>query len=364
MIYQTLLTDFRIAIFILAFLFTSSANGQSKYDYTDGPYITVKRKKTEVKWVQNGKPQYLELDKKESYFDKEGLPKVDLQLLRDYDLKSKYREQYDASKIIAISDIHGQHDLCIDLLKANKVINDELEWIFGDGHLVVVGDVFDRGPKVTETLWFLVHLEAQAKEAGGLVHMLLGNHELLIIHGEMKYLNPKYRYTCGALKSRYQDLFSDETFLGEWLASKNITVTINDILFVHGGISRKFVRDDISFKKLNKTYRPKLVSYDENSIFADSTLTNIYLEEGPLWYRGYAEEVSFMEEEADFILDKIKRKHIVVGHTSSPKIISLFQNKVLLIDSSIKFGKEGEILIIEDNKFYACDLDGEKILLD
>ena len=337
---------------------------KSKYDFTDGPYISLSKKKANVEWIKNGKASKTTLDKSENLFELDGLPTVDINLLRDYDFKPKYKEEYTARKIAAISDIHGQYDLCIDLFKANGIIDEHLNWSFGDGHLVVVGDIFDRGPKVTELLWFFVHLEAQATAAGGKVHVLLGNHEILIMHGEMGYLNPKYRYTCGALKKRYDELFNKDTFLGKWLASKFITVTINDILFVHGGISRKFVSQDISIKELDKKYKSKLVKYDQDKIFSDTTLTALYMEEGPLWYRGYADSETFTEEEADFILNSINRKHIVVGHTSSPHIISLFNNKVLLIDSSIKFGKEGEILLIEGSKFMVGNLSKTKKIVN
>lgn len=356
-----IVTSFLIFLISCNFLVSQS---KSKYDFTDGPYISFSKKKAKVDWIKNGKASRTTLHKNESRFESEGLPSVDLSLLRNYDFKPKYREQYTANKIAAISDIHGQYDLCIDLFKANGIIDETLQWTFGDGHLVVVGDIFDRGPKVTELLWFFVHLEEQAKAAGGKVHILLGNHEILIMHGEMGYLNPKYRYTCGALKKRYNELFNKDTFLGKWLASKFITVTINDILFVHGGISRKFISQDISIKDLDKKYKSKLVKYDQDRILSDTTLTALYMEDGPLWYRGYADTQTFTEEEANYILNSIDRKHIVVGHTSSPHVISLFNNKVLLIDSSIKFGKEGEILLIEGSKFMVGNLSETKKIVN
>ena len=64
-----------------------------------------------------------------------------------------------SSGYFAISDIHGQHELFIKLLQSQKVINEENQWIYDKGHLVIVGDIFDRGDQVTETLWFLFFLE-------------------------------------------------------------------------------------------------------------------------------------------------------------------------------------------------------------
>ena len=74
---------------------------------------------------------------------------------------------------------------------AGKVIDTDLTWSFGDGHLVIVGDVFDRGPNVTECLWLIYRLEQEASAAGGAVHFLLGNHELMVMRGDLRYLNER-----------------------------------------------------------------------------------------------------------------------------------------------------------------------------
>ena len=76
-----------------------------------------------------------------------------------YPSKSIYKY---VSKIAALSDIHGQYDLFITLLMNNEIIDKNLNWIFGKGHLVINGDIFDRGDQVNETLWFVYKLELQA----------------------------------------------------------------------------------------------------------------------------------------------------------------------------------------------------------
>lgn len=60
--------------------------------------------------------------------------------------------------IFAISDIEGDFDKFIQILQRNKVINDSLNWDFGKGHLVFLGDFFDRGDDVTSTLLSLIHI--------------------------------------------------------------------------------------------------------------------------------------------------------------------------------------------------------------
>ena len=79
--------------------------------------------------------------------------------------------RFEADRIAALSDIHGQFDVLVELLRNNGVIGEDLDWAFGDGHLVVAGDMFDRGGRQTGVLWLLYRLEQQAqrRERGRIV---------------------------------------------------------------------------------------------------------------------------------------------------------------------------------------------------
>ena len=94
-------------------------------------------------------------------------------------------------KVAAFSDIHGQYELLVRLLINNNIVDKNLNWIFGEGHLVIVGDIFDRGDKVNEILWLVYDLEDQAKEKGGRVHYLLGNHEYMVLYNDLRYIHDK-----------------------------------------------------------------------------------------------------------------------------------------------------------------------------
>ncbi len=52
------------------------------------------------------------------------------------------------SRLIAISDIEGNFNALASFLQANKVVDLDLHWSFGTGHLVLVGDFVDRGNNV------------------------------------------------------------------------------------------------------------------------------------------------------------------------------------------------------------------------
>jgi len=196
-----------------------------KPKYNDGPYIGSNGNAARIMWVEEGRKRDTVVSVIDQYvFDKPNLPKVDL---GDINIVADTFSRYDdVSKFVAISDIHGQYDLFEALIRTHNVIDEDGNWIYGDGHLVVVGDVFDRGEKVTETLWLLFQLEKQAAAVGGKVHLLLGNHELMILHGDVRYIHPKYRYTQGVFGIEYPKLYDEKTVLGQWLRTKNIsTVT-------------------------------------------------------------------------------------------------------------------------------------------
>ena len=227
-----------LRICLLLCFFSQLVHAQKKkYEYYDGPYITIQADSVSLKWVENGSPMDTIIAQAEAtVFDRDGLPKVDLTAL---DFETESESHFDkVENWVALSDVHGQHDLFIKLLKAQGVIDEKEQWAYGKGHLVIIGDIFDRGAKVTESLWFVFGLEKQAAAVGGKVHLILGNHELMVMHADLRFLNPKYLYTQGALRTVYPQFFNTSTVLGQWLRSKPVCLTINESAFVHGGFSK------------------------------------------------------------------------------------------------------------------------------
>ncbi|HYF03014.1 MAG TPA: metallophosphoesterase, partial [Patescibacteria group bacterium] len=138
-------------------------------------------------------------------------------------------------RIFAISDIEGNYKAFKNILVGAGVIDTQNNWTFKDGHVVLVGDFFDRGTSVTETLWLIYKLEGEAEKAGGKVHFILGNHEMMNMYGNLKYLEDKYLKNAKLIDEKYKDFYWTESELGRWLRTKNIAEQIGTILFVHGG---------------------------------------------------------------------------------------------------------------------------------
>ncbi len=144
-----------------------------------------------------------------------------------------------APRIVAVSDIHGQYDLLVRLLRAHRVIDAQDHWTLGTDTLVVAGDVFDRGPQVTEAFWLLYRLQQQAAAAGGAVHFVLGNHETMVLYDDLRYVNPKDLRSAQLLGRSYPELYAADSVIGQWLRTRPVLLRVGDTLFLHGGIAPK-----------------------------------------------------------------------------------------------------------------------------
>lgn len=267
-------------------------------------------------------------------------------------------------KFTAVSDIHGQYDLFVELLKANNVIDRENNWSYGNGVLLINGDIFDRGDKVSESLWLVFKLYVQAREHGGEVIYQSGNHELMIFDKDLRYINDKYKVASELFEKSYDELYiSPNSFFGKWLKELPIMTLINDILFTHAGVSEELVNRKLSIETINQLFIDSIYTREKEEYRKSEQLNFLARTNGPLWYRGYFKDESLNTADVKNWVNQYQANHLVVGHTSQKEIRTLFNNTIIAIDSSIKGGKHGEILVYENGKLYASDRAGNRRLL-
>lgn len=266
---------------------------------------------------------------------------------------------YAGGRIVALSDIHGQYDLLVRLLRAHGVIDAEDRWNLGQDHLVVTGDVFDRGPRVTEAFWLLFALQQQAHAAGGAVHFLLGNHETMVLYDDLRYVNPKYAEVSKRLGRAYPSLYGTDSVLGGWLRTRPVMLRLGDTLFLHGGIAPENLDLVADMDATNAAYRQSLGT-PRDAVKADPALSRLYDgKTSPVWYRGYFNGQLDTPQVAG-LTDRLGVSRIVVGHTSMDEVGSYHDGRVIAIDSSIKNGESGELLFIEDGRLSRGLLDGSR----
>lgn len=351
-------------LFIILF-FSSGLVLRSQDDsaLTDGPYIFKKQKKNIVKWVERGSARQKNLDPS-TFTDlrkKFGLNFNYREITATFSLRPDVRFTFrGVDSICAISDIHGEYYKYLDLLKKQGVIDNELRWSFGKGHLVVLGDCFDRGEYVTELLWHIFGLEKQAERAGGRVHLLLGNHEVMVLGEDLRYMNEKYRKVEAILGVNYQELYSRESMIGRWLRHKPIMISINDILFVHGGVSPEIIRKKMTMDDINYLFYQMQMLREVETERDLKNLVFLNEDHGPIWYRGFFEDPEFNETTADSILNYFDKRHIIVGHTPSEDFRSRYNRKIIGIDAGLGNKRPGRMLLIIKGEFYKGTASGSR----
>ena len=228
--------------------------------------------------------------------------------------------------MVAIGDIHGALEPLRTILREVALIDTDDRWIGGDAILVQTGDVLDRGSKVREVVALLRDLQEQAKQAGGRVIVLLGNHEALnlvydlrdvderiVRHFAAKNTDARRIKFCeekvDTLRTRarragttppdrvaaharclestpkgwleYVDALGPDGEVGHWLRTLPAAVRIGGRLFVHGGVAPELELDE---RAINERVAAEIATFDavraelldRELIFEDSQLVEIY----------------------------------------------------------------------------------------
>lgn len=265
-------------------------------------------------------------------------------------------------RIVALSDIHGQYGLLVKLLRAHHVIDQDDRWALGSATLVVAGDVFDRGPQVTEAFWLLYSLQQQAEAAGGAVHFVLGNHETMVLYDDLRYVNPKYLKSAQLLGRSYPALYGADSVIGQWLRTRPVLLQIGDTLFLHGGIAPENLDLVRGLDATNTLYQASVGLPKDQVKAAPDTARLFDGKTSPIWFRDYFNG-QMDTDQVETVLKGLDLKRIVVGHTSMPHVSSFHGGRIIAIDSSIKNGENGELLFIEDGKVSRGLLDGSRVPL-
>jgi hypothetical protein len=298
-----------------------------------------------------------------------------------------------AARIVAVGDLHGDYEAYWTILSEAGLIDARGKWSGGETILVQTGDVADRGPDTLKIIRHLMKLEKDAKRKGGRVVALIGNHEAMNMTGDLRYVTPEefaafrtrrsaavraayFMDHRDALRARYEGAFSDDALrekfeaevplgyiehrlawrpkgeIGKWILKHDAIAALDGTVFVHGGISRAYAATPIS--AINERVRAALAGA------ADPILTD---EQGPLWYRGNAEETEAGAAEIAEVLGALGADRLAIGHTPSlGGVRELYAGKVIVIDTgaSKAFGGVRSWIEIDGGAVTAHRANGEE----
>jgi hypothetical protein len=251
--------------------------------------------------------------------------------------------------LYVIADIHGEYDNLLAVLRNAGLLDEKLRWSGGRSHLAILGDMMSRGPDVAAVLWFLYRLEREAEAAGGAIHVTLGNHEIMVMLDDLRYVHHKEAWIADGHGLGYDRLYDPRrSVLGRWLASKPAVIRIDDALMTHGGVSGVYA--DHSLEAL----RDSLRTFMEEDLFyhwADTTRQFVMEEdafhrrvdffwapESTFWYRGYAESDT-LGGELEAVLEAFDARVHVVGHTPVPNVQEAYDGRFIMVNT-IPFAAE------------------------
>jgi hypothetical protein len=184
---------------------------------------------------------------------------------------------------------------------------------------------------------------------------------------ELSYEDESRNYWSNILKKdrtakfAYISFFNDN--YGRWILQHNVVIKINDTIFVHGGISKKY--SEKSLKDINTQLREELHAF-RLALKRGKPLRSrpqiVYDQNGPLWYRDLARknEEDFAAE-VQTILNNLNAKHMVIAHTPqtgsrivSEEYVTRFDESIWVIDTGISevYGGFLSALIIEDGDIW------------
>ena len=219
--------------------------------------------------------------------------------------QSSFAANAPAESLIAIGDVHGDFDDFIVILEHAGLIDKQNHWAGGKSTFVQTGDLIDRGPKPREVLDLMMSLEREASKSGGRVVSLNGNHEMMNLMGDLRYVTPENyasfaqsnseerrrsayqeyatwrkghaqllaelpqpmemteaewmaRHPAGFIEHR--EAFGPNGSYGKWLREHSAVAEIGGVIFLHGGIHPSLAH--LKIETINSHIRDEIKAFD------------------------------------------------------------------------------------------------------
>ena len=213
------------------------------------------------------------------------------------------------SSLVAVGDLHGDLEQTRKVLRLAGAIDASDHWSGGKLVLVQTGDEIDRGDDDRAVLDLMERLKREAKAAGGAVIALSGNHELMNVTQDFRYVAEGSVSAFESAGGRIAAFRPGGTY-ARMLAERPVVVQVGDTVFVHGGVLQKHV--NYGLQRINDEVRAFMLGERPE-------LTPVVAaEDSPLWTRVYSGVPEPACEELAQVLSALNAKRMVVGHTPQP----------------------------------------------
>lgn len=244
-----------------------------------------------------------------------------------------------AGRVVAIGDVHGDYAALQAALRQANVVDERGAWIAGETTLVQTGDLLDRGDDEKQIVDYIEALGVEATKAGGRVVALNGNHEVMNVAGDLRYVTPggfaEFEKLAGLdleapvlerlpehARARMAAFMPGGPY-AKLLARKRVVAIVDDTVFAHGGVLEHHVRygidalnDHTSAWMRGERDAPMIMQGDDS----------------PIWTRVYSGGVPDCGR-LERTLGLLGAQRMVVGHTPQKGgITSACDQKLWLVD--------------------------------
>ena len=272
-------------------------------------------------------------------------------------VENKTGQNSGPSRIVAMGDWHGDLNAARHALRIAGAIDSLDHWCGGDLVVVQTGDLMDRGDQEQAILDWVDRLTDEAAAAGGAFCMLLGNHELMNVAGDFRYVTDSGWQdfadagiaidTTDTLvmalepnqRPRAEAFFPGGPY-AQRLAKRDVIKIIGRTVFVHGGILPAHItygldRINTETKAWLRGEAPKPDWFKERN--------------SPVWDRHYSDAPDHYDcIRLDEVLAALDCDRMVVGHTvQDTGITPQCDKRVWCIDTGASAHYGGSVQVLE-----------------
>lgn len=225
-------------------------------------------------------------------------------------------------RIVAIGDLHGDLSATRAVLRLASAVDAEDRWTGGSLIVVQTGDQLDRGDQEREIVDLFERLRAEARSLGGDVLALNGNHEVMNVQGDFRYVTEAGFRGFEAIQpaSSFAPRFPPReraraaAFLpggayANKLGARDVIAIVGDNVFAHAGVLMKHLQ--FGTDRINREVS-RWMTGDSPRLPAI-----VAAEDGPIWTRVYGEPTPSAStcRELNAVLSALKATRMIVGHT-------------------------------------------------
>ena len=261
-------------------------------------------------------------------------------------------------RVVAIGDIHADIRALRSALRVAGAIDAKDEWVGGSMTVVQMGDLIGRSNDERQVLDYIFDLQRRARKAGGTVHALIGNHEVMggRLDNQAVGSNPFHEWeTVPGLRRDDPRLLHLPPFArargaalmpggpyARQLAEFPVVLKLGDTVFVHGGIVPRWAQYGV--ERINRDVHDWLQGKTREP---DSALG---VDDGDrvMWTRQFSASVT--PDDCALLAESLKilgARRMIVAHTVHPEITARCDGRVWATDVGMSRFYGGPIEVLE-----------------